>query len=163
MDLTEAIATLDELAGSGEGGLPEELFFLVSRLTPLVNVDLLIQDEKKRTLLTWRDDDFFGRGWHLPGGVIRYKERAVDRIQKCAGEELGVGVNFEPSPSVIVETVEERRTRGHFISLLYKCTLQGEPDSERKAGELPRVGEWAWHEHCPDNILKVQQVYRKYF
>lgn len=163
MDVNEAIATLDQWAGSGEGGLPEELFFFVSRLTPLVNVDLLIQDEKKRTLLTWRDDHFFGRGWHLPGGVIRYKERAVDRIEKCAEEELGAGVDYEASPTAIVETAEERRTRGHFISLLYKCTLQGEPDPARRAGEQPKVGEWSWHDHCPDNILKVQQVYRKYF
>ena len=36
-----------------EAGLPEELFLFVSRVTPLVNVDLLIQDDQKHTLLTW--------------------------------------------------------------------------------------------------------------
>jgi colanic acid biosynthesis protein WcaH len=163
MRTKEAIAVLDQMANAHEGGLPEELFFFVSRLTPLINVDLLIQDQQRRTLLTWRDDEFFGRGWHLPGGVIRYKERASDRIQKCAEEELGVQVAFEPSPLVIVETAEERRTRGHFISLLYKCSLAGEPDPRRRAEEPPTVGQWAWFEECPDNILKVQQVYRKYF
>ena len=163
MDVHDAIAKLDEVTSACEGGLPEEIFLFVSRLTPLINVDLLIQDKDRRTLMTWRDDEFFGRGWHLPGGVIRYKERAVDRIEKCAEEELGVEVNFESSPTVIVETAEERRTRGHFISLLYRCTLQGEPDPGRKAGETPKVGEWKWHDSCPDNILKVQRVYQKYF
>lgn len=40
-------------------GLPDELFYLVSRLPPLVNVDLLIQNEKRQTLLVWRDDAFY--------------------------------------------------------------------------------------------------------
>ncbi len=163
MDAHEAIAVLDKVAGGAEGGLPEELFLFVSRLTPLINVDLLIQYEKKRTLMTWRDDEYFGRGWHLPGGVIRYKERAADRIEKCAGEELGASVNFEPSPALIVETAEERRTRGHFISLLYRCTLKGAPDPERQAGEPPKVGEWQWHSGCPQNIIEAQRVYETYF
>jgi len=163
MEVHEAIARLDEVASAAEEGLPEELFLFVSRLTPLINVDLLIQDESKRTLMTWRDDEYFGQGWHLPGGVIRYKERVVERIQKCADEELGVAVDFESSPTVIVETAEERKTRGHFISLLYRCTLHDGPDPKRQAGEDPKIGEWKWHGGCPENILKVQRVYQKYF
>ena len=163
MEIQEAIARLDEAASHAEDGLPEELFLFVSRITPLINVDLLIQDENKRTLLTWRDDEYFGPGWHLPGSIIRYKERAVDRVQLCAEQELGARVDFESSPAVIVETAEERRTRGHFISLLYRCTLRSEPDPRLKAGEHPKSGEWEWHEGCPENIIKVQQVYQKYF
>ena len=163
MEIQEAIARLDEAAGDAEDGLPEELFLFVSRVTPLVNVDLLIQDKDKRTLLTWRDDEYFGQGWHLPGSIIRYKERAVDRVQKCAEQELGATVDFEPSPTVIVETAEDRRTRGHFISLLYRCTLRTPPDPKLKAGEHPKAGEWEWHSGCPENILKVQRVYQKYF
>jgi ADP-ribose pyrophosphatase YjhB (NUDIX family) len=163
MEVQQAIATLDEVAANAQGGLPEPLFLFVSRLTPLVNVDLLIQDAQKRTLLTWRDDEFFGRGWHLPGGVIRYKERAADRVQKCAEEELGVQVEFESSPALIVETAEERRTRGHFISLLYRCRLKSELDEERRAGEHPKVGEWSWLRGCPENLIQVQRVYEHYF
>ena len=163
MEVQEAIARLDEAAGDAQGGLPEELFLFVSRVTPLINVDLLIQDAEKRTLLTWRDDEFFGQGWHLPGGVIRYKERAVDRIQKCAEEELGAEVDFESSPTLIVETAEERRTRGHFISLLYRCTLRSELDPKRQAGEQPQIGQWAWLRGCPKNLIKAQRVYERYF
>ena len=39
------------------GGLPDELFLFVSRITPLVNVDLLIQDDRRHTLFTWRSDE----------------------------------------------------------------------------------------------------------
>ena len=37
-------------------GLLEELFLFVSRLSPLINVDLLNQDDGGRTLLTWQSD-----------------------------------------------------------------------------------------------------------
>ena len=55
-------------------GLSEETFLLISQLTPMVNVELLIQDKNKGTLLTWRHDKFYGPAWHLPGGIIRFKE-----------------------------------------------------------------------------------------
>lgn len=60
-------------------GLPEDLFFATS-LIPLVNVDLFVHEGKK-ILLSWRDDEFHGKGWHIPGGCIRLKETCEDRIQ----------------------------------------------------------------------------------
>ena len=68
-------------------GIPTDLFYFVSRMTPLVNVDLLIRDEGGRTLLIWRDDEFY-HGWHIAGGIIRFKERAADRIAAVAALEL---------------------------------------------------------------------------
>ena len=59
-------------------------FLLVSQLTPLVNVELLIDDKEKGSLLTWRHDEFYGPGWHLPGGIVRFKELASTRIKKVA-------------------------------------------------------------------------------
>jgi colanic acid biosynthesis protein WcaH len=41
---------------------------------------------KGRTLLTWRDDESFGAGWHVPGGIIRYKETAADRIVRLRAQ-----------------------------------------------------------------------------
>ena len=52
-------------------GLPEELFLFISELTPMINVDLLITNHQRETLLTWREDEFYGPGWHVPGGFIR--------------------------------------------------------------------------------------------
>lgn len=155
----QAIATLDALVPNPELGLPEEVFLYISRTTPLINVDLLIQDDERRTLLTWRDDDHYGAGWHVPGGIIRYKEHAVDRIRKCAEQEIGCDVDFEPVPVLIVELIDEPRNRGHFISMLYRCRLKGEPDPKRRAGSRPRRGEWMWHSCCPTDLLKIQRQY----
>lgn len=163
MNIDEAIARLDEALPHPENGLPEEVFLLVSRIAPLINVDLLIKDEQGRTLLTWRDDDFYGPGWHIPGGIIRYKEHAADRIRRCAAEEIGCAVEFEPAPLTIIESMDERRNRGHFISMLYRCRLQGLPDPSRQAGEHPARGEWRWHSACPPDLLAMQQAYAQFF
>ncbi len=114
---------LDSWALDPNGGLPEELFLFVSRLVPMVNVDLFISDDQGRVLLTWRDDEIFGAGWHIPGGMIRYKETAQDRIRAAALEELGAEVVIDGAPIVEQLIEPERRLRGHLVALLYKCRL----------------------------------------
>ncbi|MGE5499279.1 MAG: NUDIX domain-containing protein [Syntrophothermus sp.] len=142
--------------------MPEEVFLFVSRLTPMVNVDLLIRDEKERVLLAWRDDEFCGRGWHIPGGIVRFKEKLTSRIQKVALSEVGVEVQYNPDPVAINEIVIERKNRGHFISFLYNCFLSGSfvPDNKMLCPE--ENGYLQWHDSCPENLLKVQDIYRKY-
>ena len=76
-------------------GLPDEVFYYISRTTPLVNVDLLIKDENGRTLLSWRNDRYAGKGWHVPGGIVRFKETLETRVQKVAEIEVGVNISFE--------------------------------------------------------------------
>ncbi|MGA8029523.1 MAG: NUDIX domain-containing protein [Bryobacteraceae bacterium] len=155
----EAIDRIEQATKLPGEDLPEELFLFVSRVTPLVNVDLLIKDEEQRTLLTWRDDDYYGAGWHVPGGIIRYKERAEDRVRKVAETEIGCAVEFDPTPEKVVESIAEQRNRGHFVSLLYRCRLAGEPDPARRAGKSPKRGEWAWHSRCPAELIAAQQMY----
>lgn len=159
----EAMALLDQWAENPRAGLPEDLFIFFSRLVPLVNVDLLIQDDRAGTLLTWRDDDFHV-GWHVPGGIIRYKEPAAERVRATARTELGAEVEFEPMPCAIEQLIEpERRVRGHFISLLYRCRLIGAPDDGlRFTGGAPKPGQWAWHANCPPDLVPAQASYRKF-
>jgi len=156
-------ASIRELAGEidPESGLPEELFLLVSSITPLINVDLLVRDECGRTLLTWRSDRFHGPGWHVPGGIIRYKETMADRICRVADRELGAMIKFDESPILIYESIiPGRRERGHFISLLYRCSLTSDPDLGRRHSDgVPLPGQWRWHDRCPDNLIQEQQAY----
>jgi ADP-ribose pyrophosphatase YjhB (NUDIX family) len=154
----DAIAVLEKYVRAGED-LPEELFLFVSSVAPMVNVDLLIKDERNRALLTWRDDAFYGAGWHVPGGIIRYKEHAQDRTRRVAEEELGCFVEAHPAPALVTESLSERRERGHFISLLYRCRLVSDPSPRLEAGEIPIRGQWRWHQTAPKNLLPVQREY----
>jgi len=158
-----AIAPLEAAIGDPRQGLPEDVFLFVSRIAPLINVDLLIQDDRGRTLLTWRDDEYFGQGWHIPGGIIRYQETAADRIRACALKELGAQVSFDTAPLLVSETIRPCRDRGHFISLLYRCHLVTPPEPARHAESRPSPGAWQWHRTCPPDLLEAQAQYSRFF
>jgi colanic acid biosynthesis protein WcaH len=161
--LANAIRTVEDAVGEPRGGLPLEVFLMVTRLVPLFTVDLFVQDDRGRTLLTWRDDQYFGAGWHVPGGAVRYKETIAERIAKCAREELGAEVTFNPAPLSVEEEIDpEQRTRGHNIALLYRCRLVSGPDPALAADPArPQRDQWAWHERCPEQMLPVHQRYAR--
>jgi len=145
-------------------GIPQEVFYFISQLTPLINVDLLIKDKAGKTLLTWRDDKFHGPAWHIPGGIIRFKEDIESRIQKVAETELGCTVRFKPEPIFVRNMINtERDVRGHFVSLLYICELTSLPKSDLKFNQgEPSQGQWCWHKNAPENLLRVHEPFRKY-
>lgn len=161
MNLNQAIKCIEKQIKDPKVGLPEEVFLLVSRLTPLVNVDLLIKDENGRILLSWRDD-IHGAGWHIPGGIIRFKEHLEDRLKKVAIKEIGTEVKFDPIPIAFNEIILKHNNRGHFMSFLYKCFLPSSyiPDN----GELKEkdAGYLKWHDFCPKNLIKVHEIYKKF-
>lgn len=159
--LSAAIRQIEDHFDTDSKALPEELFLFISRVTPLINVDLLIQDNHKHTLLTWRDDRFYGPGWHIPGGIIRYKETAEERIHQVAYQELGVKVEFDPAPICVLQNIStKRRDRGHSISLLYRCRLKSKlNEMQRFKPEEPVPDQWLWHEYPPENLIAEQHAY----
>jgi colanic acid biosynthesis protein WcaH len=163
--LTEQLADLLSFIGNPREGLPQEIFYFISQLTPMVNVDLLIKNNSGQTLLTWREDGFYGPGWHIPGGIIRFKETAEARIHKVANSELGITVCAESVPVIVSEIMAKHRdVRGHFISMLYRCALtkQPSPDLMACSGSLAKSGQWMWHDGCPDNLIEQHEIYRKF-
>lgn len=163
MDLDVAIAALGSEIPSPEKGLPEAVFRFASSIVPMINVDLLIRNDEGHSLLTWRSDGTFPPAWHVPGGIIRYKETFHDRIRAVAETELGASVTHGDRPVAITEIIMEPswRVRGHFISLLYECKLTTVPTVLRaKSGAQPLPGQWDWHDRCPDNLHGGQQFYR---
>ena len=56
-------------------GLNDDVFYFIGRHTPFINVDALVQLSTSEIVFTWRDDVYTGQGWHIPGGIIRFKEK----------------------------------------------------------------------------------------
>lgn len=172
MSIRQAIQNLkcemDKLAINAETGLGKELFLFASTLTPIVNVDLLVTNEKQQILLSWRNDPHSGNGWHIPGGCIRFKEKMEERIQKTAQEEFGTPVQTIGEPIQVFEIfsdeyregVIDQCERAHFITLVYHCRFLKEFQLEqgnRKPGE---PGYLQWFDTLPDDLLTVQSCYR---
>jgi colanic acid biosynthesis protein WcaH len=162
--LTQQIDCIKAGIDDPRQGLPEELFLFVSSLTPMINVDLLIKNEQNETLLTWREDNFYGPGWHIPGGIIRFKESASSRILAVARRELGTEVDHDSAPLRVTEIMAPlRNTRGHFISLLYRCRLKTTLDTRLRFSEgEPHNGQWQWFSACPGDLIPQHVVYRDY-
>lgn len=161
-EIRQSIELLESAIQDPTKGLPKDVFLFATRITPMINVDLLIRNERNETLLTWREDEYYGPGWHVPGGIIRFKETVATRIRAVAACELGASVEFKKEPLAINEIMNTARdTRGHFISLLYNCVLTSplDPAIEYKTGPT-RNGQWAWHAGCPVNLITVQEMYR---
>ena len=158
-----AIRILDWSVKRPDKGLLDDIFYYISRNTPLVNVDLLIKDKNQRVLLAWRDDQYTGKGWHIPGGILRYKENIKERIKMVAESEIGASVICKPSLVALKEIiVDQQRDRGHFISLLYTCTVHEEYRIDNGNLTPNQPGYLMWHNGCPDNLLSWHEIYRDY-
>ncbi|MBI3974219.1 MAG: NUDIX hydrolase [Chloroflexi bacterium] len=162
-----AIRVIENAVGDPRRGLPLEVFLLFTRLLPLFTVDVWLQDEQERVLLTWREDEWFGRGWHVPGGALRLRETVAERLRTCAREELGAEIACEESPFALLEEIQPEGTdRTHNVAAAFRCRLLTGPDPARgwdpQQGP-PRPGQWAWHRRCPDDLLPVHRVYERFF
>jgi len=166
MNINEAIKTLEKSIYDPTKELPEEIFLFIGRNVPVVNVDLLIKDENSRTLLSWRNDPISGKGWHIPGGVLRLKETLEDRARKVAELEIGAIIGKEMTiknvPIKIMQCIIEQKERCHFISFLYECYLSSSFIPYNKDLSINDAGFLMWHDKCPDNLLDTQEIYREY-
>lgn len=145
-------------------GLPFELFEWISSMVPIPNVDLLVINDKNEILLSWRDDEYYGQGWHLPGGCIRFKETAEERVQKTAKSELGTEVIFEENPIAVRNMImgkgsKEPFKRAHHVALLYKCRLIDGFVIDNGSKKENEAGYLKWFDKIPDDILKVHDIY----
>jgi colanic acid biosynthesis protein WcaH len=163
MTISEAVRFLDNSIPDKKIGLPDDIFYFVSRVTPLVNVDLLIKDKRGRTLLTWRDDKYAGKGWHIPGSIVRFKETLEQRVLKCAEQELSAVVTFDPKPINVEQFImPELDNRAHHISFLYRCYVPDNYIPDNRSKKRTDVGYIEWHERCPNDLIKIHDFYRRF-
>jgi colanic acid biosynthesis protein WcaH len=164
MTLNDHVAAIEAAIGDARQGLPEPVFELLGRITPIVNVDLLVRSQAGETLLTWRQDALY-LGWHLPGGVVRFQEPMAHRVAEVARIELGATVSIVRDPVAVREIIDPARAaRGHFVSFLFECTLTSALDEARRCrGAVPHDGQWAWHASPPPDLLDIHGIYRPYF
>jgi len=112
--------------------------------------------------ISWRDDIYAGAGWHLPSGIVRFKEKMDERVIEVVKIEIGAKVEFDPVPMAINQIICNHNTKGHFISVLYNCFLSSEFVPANKGLKNDDKGYLMWHDSCPKNLVKVHEMYRKY-
>ena len=164
---SKVILSLDNI--HPEQGLGEELFLQISSLVPIVNVDLLVFNDRGKFLMTMRDDPHCGKGWHVPGGCVRFKETCEERIRKVALRELGITqITFDKDPIKVFEIIENehrpienQNERAHFITLVYKCYVNNTYEINNANLTEEDAGYVKWFDKLPDDLLSIQNCYRE--
>ena len=121
LDLEPLLKITKEFEGVWGKALGRDLYHLCSALMPSLNVDIMLKSADG-ILLSWRDDEYYGPGWHVPGGVIRHKETIAHRVKAVLEEECGLITSSIPhqQPDLVSELFNSNRCiRGHFLSLLF--------------------------------------------
>lgn len=162
-----AAALLEQANIDKRNGLPERLFLCISSLIPIANVDLFILDKSGRLLLSYRKDVFYGAGWHIPGGCLRFGETMLQRVHKTAQFELGADVAVCGGPLAVRDVIREPLTenavpdaRGHNLAVLYLCSLPSEAEANI---ETSSGGKIRWFARVPEDILPIHAVYDDLF
>lgn len=124
-------------------GLPKNLFNRIVKLVPFAACELVIMNKRGEFLLTWRDDKYW-RGWHCPGGLLRFKEPFEERIQAVARHELGIHISSWKFMDVFNYLDDPR---GHTVALVFLC----------KTPDVPKTGKF--FKKIPKNILKHHRQY----
>ena len=145
-------------------GLPEHLFKYISSVTPMLNVDLLVFNPDQGVLLSWRKDKFYGPGWHIPGGIIRFKENFIDRLNYVAKNEIKINGELEYRMVSIHQIMNPSRdVRGHFISLLFVSEINSKIAENIKTNTKNyKSGDLSWHKFSPKNIIPQHIRYSQY-
>lgn len=162
--MQKEITALENLIGNNAcKDISEDIWLFFTRHAPIINVDLLIKNEKEEILLSWRKDKDFESGWHFPGGVIRFKETFEKRLQLVAQNEIGTQIEFNKVPLEINQIILNQKNRSHFISFLYRCYLPNNFIIKNEKKDENSPGYLKWFQKCPKNLLKCHYIYKKYF
>ena len=93
----------------------------------------------------------------------------MDRVQKTAITEFGEEVICRPEPIKVFEIftsryrdeIEDQKERAHFITLSYLCKVPKGYIIPAEKSQPGTVGSLKWFSTLPENLLPVQDCYRK--
>ncbi len=160
--INKSINILEKFVNDPKKGLPTNIFYFIGRMTPYINIDILINSKIYGTLLTWREDPHTGNGWHIPGGIVRFKEKIEKRIFEVGKTELGINVSKFKGPIEINQMINKKKERSHFISLLYSVEPSGK-ELQKILIICKKNKKIKFFKKPPNNLLKSHTVYKKYF
>jgi ADP-ribose pyrophosphatase YjhB (NUDIX family) len=123
--------------------LPARLF-VVRVMTPSFHVGALCLIERADgALLLLRQSYRRKEAWGFPGGLLERGEQPVDAVRREVREELGVEVEVDDAPMVVVDAGHRR------VDIVYKGRLAGD-DPPPPTPSSPEIVEVRWF--APDAL-----------
>ncbi len=121
-------------AHNEDGLLPQDEFAQVVAHAPLVAIDLVVQDRRRRLLLGWRRNPPARGYWFVPGGRVRKDETLAEAFVRISAAELGR--EFQLEQSIFMGVYQhfyrdnfrgEARASTHYITLAHKLRATDGP------------------------------------
>ena len=131
-EIKKLVSLLAKIKNPHEG-LPQPVFDALCDVIPFVACELVVIG-KKGILLTWREDKWW-KGWHFPGGLLRYRESFDERIQKVAFDELGINLT---SCKFLFPINYSQGVRCHSVSLVFLCKTAMIPKDGKFFKKMPK-------------------------
>ncbi len=137
--------------------IPETLYASITKVLPVVCVDLVIENSKGNFLLVKRANHPLRGEWWVPGGRLLHSEKAIDGAFRKGIEELGVELISLQFSGFFEETFAVDCRGGdipyHTVSLVYQARL-----SDSEAISLDRQStDFTWAKELPEKFV-VQRV-----
>lgn len=127
--LSELLLKID----NPKDGLPQNVFNSLINIIPFISCELIIRT-KEGILLTWRNDEYW-QGWHIPGGLMRFRDSFDRRIKEVAKIELGVKVK---KYKFLFPINYVNCSRGHAVSLVFLCEIDSLPKDGKFFKKMPK-------------------------
>lgn len=140
--------------------LPFDDFLQVVKNTPLVSIDLIVENETGEYLLGKRLNEPAKGDWFVPGGRIRKNETLDQAFERITQAELGIRLQRQQAQlQGIYEhfydtNAGEHASFGtHYVVLAYRLCVK------QQALKLPVAEQHQfWHWQRAEEILQDQQV-----
>ncbi|MGZ5801378.1 MAG: GDP-mannose mannosyl hydrolase [Burkholderiaceae bacterium] len=109
--------------------LDDEEFIRVIRATPLVAIDLIVQNELGEILLGRRCNRPALNYWFVPGGRIRKNERSAEALQRIGMSELRIEIPAGKLLGVFDHLYDDNYfglpdMSTHYVTLAYQIDLK---------------------------------------
>ncbi len=126
--------------------LPRQVrLFVIRRLTPSFWVGAMCFVERADgAVLLVRQS--YRKSWSLPGGLLKRNEDAIDAAVRELEEEIGITVDLDDNPKVVVDA------RSRRVDIIYRTQFTGD---EEPSPRSPEILEARWFP--PDALPDLQR------
>jgi ADP-ribose pyrophosphatase YjhB (NUDIX family) len=135
-----AILTEEKLSMNHPPGfIPDELYNQIFSHVPRLCVDLVVRDDTmSKVLLIRRAIPPYENQWHLPGGMIRFKETLADAVSRIAQKEFALEATVDRLIGyceIMDDDLGPDKPR-HSVSIVVSVLTSGVPQVTRESREV---------------------------
>jgi 8-oxo-dGTP diphosphatase len=122
--------------------------FLVRRMAPSFRVGAacIVTRDDGAVLLVRHS---YRKGWGLPGGLIQRAEEPRDAALRESHEEVGLELEIDGEPTVIVDV------RGRRVDVIFEARLSPATPEQEPVARYPEIVEVRWFE--PSKLPRLQE------